>query len=269
MPEWFSHSQNFRRFLRRWGVGGQNLYEILSGVLPVAVVDRSWQDDSLDLWGVAVPVSVSAPPPNKIPAVAIASPPTLDTYIRQIDAFAFATVSGQAIGNQAVAVYTPQDSYNPVLNGLSQFSPALFASRGNQQAQTLFFGGDNPAFPVPVPPAPFSPPIYMLNYSTLGNDSYPFDWQDFSTGSIPPAVTGQLSVTTVGVGARFIYPKSTRVLSMNEPGIRIPAGGYTVLGGGLASINQLGLAVQLNAIPSVAYTLVVSFLFTEGNALEF
>lgn len=53
MPRWFVHSKPLVSWRRRWGLNTDPT-EMLSGVLPTAQVDKHWDSDRLNIWGIFV-----------------------------------------------------------------------------------------------------------------------------------------------------------------------------------------------------------------------
>lgn len=256
-PFWSTHSQNFRRFLRRWGLTG-NLDYVLTGVLPTALVERSWQDDESDGWGLSVLVDTGAG--ARIPAVVVVPSSTLDTYLDQIDVIAYPTAAGlggTAITGQFVQLFTPEGGYNPVSTLTTTPEPGLFNARNFILPTTAFLGGWAPAF---QPPG-FNAAVYIL-------DAYynPFiPSQGFAVGycvqgaGTPGNPCGVLEAYDRPQGQinnpaspAFFLPKMTRIWSQQQPPLRIPA--------------RQAMALQFGVVPSVGYSLLCTFLFHEQNA---
>jgi hypothetical protein len=262
-PAWIPHSQDFRRWLRTWGIGNQNLYELLTGVLPTAVVNRSWQDYETDLWGVT---TLTTSPVGNIPGLSVVAGPTFDCLIRQVDVLAYQNFSvganGTVIPGQACQVFSPEGGYNAVALGLSEFHPGLLATRNFALPQARFFTGWNTGFNTDPPfNSPFSAwSVVLDSHFNAGNNTWFPVQLCFTNGPTAlcpaPAFTGALAPTgNINIFRDgFMLPKSTRLWAMEQPPLRVAAG--TILD------------FQLNAVPSVGYNLQVSLLFQEVNASE-
>ncbi len=53
MPRWLTHARNLTAFRRRWQFQ-QPIGEVLSGVLPVAVIDKHYDPDDHNRYGMLV-----------------------------------------------------------------------------------------------------------------------------------------------------------------------------------------------------------------------
>lgn len=255
-PSWTTHSQNFRRLLRRWGLTG-NLDYLLGGVLPTTLVERSWQDDESDGWGLSVLVDTGAA--GRIPGVVVLPSSTLDTYVDQIDVIAYpslAGLGGTIITGQGVFMFTPEGGYNPVSTLTTTPEPGLFNARNFILPTTAFLGGWNTAF---QPPG-FNPATFILDgyYNPfIPTGGFAVGYCEIPGGAgtpCPPATNyfspqGQINNPA---SPAFFLPKMTRIWSQQQPPLRIPA--------------TQAMALQLTVVPSVAYTLLCTFLFHEQNA---
>ena len=252
-PAWVTHSQNFRRLLRRWGIGGTNLDYLLTGVLPTSTVQRSWQDDESDQWGVSCLVTTGAG--GRIPAVVVVPSSTNDCYLDQIDVIAYPAsgIGNQAITNQPVSLFTPEGGYTPLSTITTTPQPGLVNVRNFILPTTVFLGGWNTVF---QPPG-FAPAVFILDAHY--NPSITQFWPArFCTVLNDPNCAGSsdstvpLGVITLAASSAFQIAKSTRIWSQQQPPMRVAA--------------QQAMAVQLGVIPSVSYVLLCTFLFHEVNA---
>lgn len=264
-PVWLPHSQDFRRFLRRWGIGGENLYELLTGVIPTATVYRSFQDDEVNGWGVTVVTDTQAG--NRVPAVAIVPNAKWDCLVDKLTVIAYpqAGITSECIARQGVALYTPFQGYNPIppANITTSPGPGLLNTRNFYLPQTQFLGGWNSMLP---PLSGFNPAVFILDseFSPGGTTWFPAALCTIAITD-PLVCPGASPVNPISAliphGNLYIPNQSafeiaaqTTIWDGQQPPLRVPA--------------NSSMVVQLDVIPSARYVLAVTILFREQNAEE-
>jgi len=264
-PAWTFHSESFRRFLRSWGIGGENnIYELLTGVLPGVTLWRSWQsDDEVDHWGISCLSEPGAA--GRVPAVAIVPSTTRDCLVDQLDVIAYPTagITNACIAGQGVFIYTPQQGYNPIppANITLAPQPGLVNSRQFALPQTVFICGWNAALP---PNTAFKPWTFILDsiYNPGFNTFWPAAFCTLTPGPAdpncpnPPFAAKEVpnGVITLAGQAAFEVAKSNRIWSNQGPPMRVP--------------SAQSMVVQLDVVPSVSYSLLVNVLFREQSSEE-
>jgi hypothetical protein len=164
------------------------LGEMLSGVLPVAVVDRHWHQEELDLWGLNVATDIGVVP-NRHHAVSLHNPstedPLLEVLVWRVNACLFDVNTGRPRPGP-IHLFTPlTPAYNP------HSSPATIplhfpwlqtpASFGDEVALSRVHGdaGGNPALQVVtvngVATTSIGPSVWTITgHGLAGEEHMPF-----------------------------------------------------------------------------------------------
>lgn len=147
MPGWLPHSKSLTAFRRRWRTN-RDPSEILSGILPVAEVDKHWTDDRLNIWGLyAQSVGVAA---NRFLSVVLFTQ-RKEVLIYRINACLLQLGFPEA---EPMHVFTPLQGYNPVLNNATFWLPwlqtGLLPGEPGHLGETFALAGDNAAFQIVV-----------------------------------------------------------------------------------------------------------------------
>jgi len=148
-PVWNSTSRNFLELANRWGTPrGANITALLSGVLPVTVVERFRDNLEGSLFGVT---AETAGNPGEFSAVIFTSL-TRDWQVHSVNV-SWPILSGQATlaSNyiEGLHVFNPIQPYNPVLNSpVGFFVPGLINNAEFTFGTVVGIAGTNPAPPV-------------------------------------------------------------------------------------------------------------------------
>ena len=152
MPRWAPTAFSFKGWLRRLGIPGEDLREVLTGVVPVAIVDRHWHQHDLDVFGVfgqaAEPLGTG---PATFLAVEIFAPLTQDLTIWRIHAqYSHQFPTGNApFAATPIHVFTPFDPYDPTVNNRNAHFPWLQMAVGRPTlGSAVVLSGDNVALQV-------------------------------------------------------------------------------------------------------------------------
>lgn len=115
MPRWIAHSKSLAALSRRWRLNVQPS-EMLTGVLPVTQIDKSWTSDRLDVFGMLVQQPKDAVNVS-IPAVGLRAG-SRECLVHRIDWAVHP--GGAAVESQnadfmglSFHLFTPNANYNP------------------------------------------------------------------------------------------------------------------------------------------------------------
>ncbi len=149
-PSWRPITKRTLDFFGRWGDPRTNLRSMLSGVMPVAVVDRFRDDDEGSIYGIN---AFSGGTANEFPAVAFGSG-TNDWELLAITALWVDWNLAQFSKDFEFHMFTPINPYNPVLtpSPVGFFNNGLLTNRAFTFGTVIALGGTNPNVPVILGP---------------------------------------------------------------------------------------------------------------------
>lgn len=136
MPSWIPSSRPYLSFGDRWGLTrGGNFREILDSVIPVSVVENITDDFDGSYNAISASTSVSFFSPNRV-AACIFGNVDAPMLIHRLNFTITALNQGAAFYNEAVDLFVPFASYNPVV-----FDPVLFTAGGLNTNRPFTAGG--------------------------------------------------------------------------------------------------------------------------------
>lgn len=108
MARWFVHSKPLIAFRRRWGLNTDPT-EILTGVIPTAQVDKHWDSDRLNVWG----MFVQGEKPRGVGAQHICA--TLEAQRKELLVYRVDAklMSMSLASDNPVHIFSPLQNYNP------------------------------------------------------------------------------------------------------------------------------------------------------------
>lgn len=119
MPRWQPSgiANALTAFVRRYRLG-TSITDVWTGIIPVAQVDKHWQDDRLDIWGMFVQGGADAgPAPQLLSATLFAQ--DLEVLVHRVDGWWAGQVSNR------VHLFTPLQTYDPAATNPNVFFPWL------------------------------------------------------------------------------------------------------------------------------------------------
>lgn len=151
IPGWRPITKRTLDLFGRWGDPRTNLRSMLSGIIPVAVVDDFLDDDRGSIFGIN---AFSAGTANEFPAVSFGSG-TNDWELLAITAL-WVNWNGlvQAGKQFEFHLFTPINPYNPVAtpSPVGFFPTGILSNRAFTFGTVVGLGGSNPAIPLLLGP---------------------------------------------------------------------------------------------------------------------
>lgn len=161
-PSWRPITRRTLDLFGRWGDPRTNLRSMLSGIIPVAVVDDFKDDDRGSIFGIN---AFSAGTANEFPAVSFGS--TVNDWELLAITSLWVDWRGLVAGGKDFEfhMFTPINPYNPVATAspVGFFPTGLLTNRAFTFGTVVGLGGTNPAPPVLLGPA--------LQWHELSSDS--------------------------------------------------------------------------------------------------
>lgn len=114
MPQWVTASRVFAAWSRRYRLNAP-AQEILTGIIPVAEVDRHYTDDRLDLWGLFTQ-QLGTATPNRLGACSLVTQEK-EALVHRVHVWIQTTGATLFVPYH---LFTPLQAYDP-----HQFNPAL------------------------------------------------------------------------------------------------------------------------------------------------
>jgi len=149
-PTWRPITKRTLDLFGRWGDPRTNLRSMLSGIIPVAVVDDFADDDRGSIFGIN---AFSAGTANEFPAVSFGS--TVNDWELLAITAGWVNFNG-LVGNKTFEfhIFTPINPYNPTstLNPAGFFPTGLLTNRAFTFGTVVALGGSNPAVPTLLGP---------------------------------------------------------------------------------------------------------------------
>ena len=196
-----THTNPLSRLMKRWNIartsrsGGGQVDSVAGWLQPGIQVDRDWGDDDRHVWAYTADHTPSAA--ALIPAVAIFSV-AKEVLIRRIDARCWDASQGFP-ANAEISIFTPDESYNPVVLNAGQFFPFLQTSPGARNILSVpahaVVGGEQTG-------------LYQVNIGGV-----------LVNPAIGPRYVQEEAISALGV---FAWPRMMTLLDWTDPPLILP-----------------------------------------------
>jgi len=208
IPSWRPITKRTLDLFGRWGDPRTNLRSMLSGIIPVAVVDDFRDDDRGSIFGIN---AFSGGTANEFPAGSFGSP--VDDWELLAITACWVDWNGLVQAGKILEfhLFTPINPYNPVatLNPAGFFPTGLLTNRAFTFGTVRGLGGTNPA----VPPL-LGPTIQAFSLTGNSRDVQLFEQAGYPTYDPPIRVYKDVTLTVQFIGTIGVVIPTTMVASI-------------------------------------------------------